>query len=594
MQKILTSAAHGLVKSSTTSFFRVTSVRLTTLVSLCLATLLLAACGGGGGGSSSGGGGAQTYQVSGATVVGGFRNVTINWLNPAVGAGNVTAVNITYQIVAVNGPANDKTTLLLNEPRHLISDGTTVITHTINPFEPARYTFTIEPILGGALINATTRAVVFPSVNVIVNPDDIDGDGVLNAVDVDADGDGLIELRTAAELNMMRYNLAGSGLDADNSDNDNTTGGNSNGCGNGDSINTCNGYEQMADINLNDLGRDAGGSNWEPVGFCGDASPTVSSSCLVNAFAGDFNGNGYIIGNLTINITSLRVHGIGFFGSVKDSTLRNVHIRGGNINLVRDGVEPFAAGGLVGYGIRVNITSSSVVMDTLQAPLIAGVGGLIGRGNIVVIDSSMVMMRLIALGSSGGGIIGRQEGLSSLVNSSYAVVGDITATLWTGGIDGGETSSIPRITSSFAINRMISSNARGGIRGSVCPNDQDTCIVSYSYWDNTTLTPPDTRNGAANLYGAGKPTTELQTPTATNTDGSFPDGIYSEWDNGYCNSATGEFRDSSAAGIAGFVRAWNLGGTTDYPTLNCFPRFTPEQQQTAIRRVIVDDESPIQ
>ncbi len=46
--------AHGLVKSSTTSFIRVTSARSTTLTSLLLVTLLLAACGGGA--SSSGGG----------------------------------------------------------------------------------------------------------------------------------------------------------------------------------------------------------------------------------------------------------------------------------------------------------------------------------------------------------------------------------------------------------------------------------------------------------------------------------------------------------------------------------------------------------
>ncbi len=591
MQKILTSA-NGLVKFNTTSFLRVTSARLTTLVSLCLATLLLAACGGGGGGgSSSGGGGAQTYQVSSATVVGGFRNVTINWLNPAVGAGNVTAVNITYQIVAVNGPTNDKTTLLLNEPRHLLSDGATVITHTINPFEPARYTFTIEPILGGALINATTRAVVFPNVNVIVNPDDLDGDGVLNAVDVDADGDGLIELRTAAELNMMRYSLDGSGLDDGTTDNDNTTGGNSMGCGGGlysnnTRITTCNGYEQMADIDLNDLPKGATGSNWEPVGFCIGGNV---NTCSANAFAGDFNGNGYIIGNLTINITTSS-SGHGFFGSVKDSTLRNVHIHGGNINITRVGNSfPTSLGGLVGYGNKVNIMSSSVVLDTIQTPDISNVGGLTGSVTNGEIRSSVAIIREIESSGISGGLVGGLDELG-IVNSSYAATGNSIVASQSGGLISIGGIHL-RLTASYALTRSSKSI---GYRGLIFILGPITVLTLNSYWDNTILTPSDTASGGdPGRFGVGKTTTELQSPEATNADGSFPAGIYSEWDNGYCNPATGEFRDSSAVGIAGFVRAWNLGGTTDYPTLNCFPRFTPEQQQTAIRRVIVDDVSPI-
>ncbi|MCH9664451.1 MAG: fibronectin type III domain-containing protein, partial [Gammaproteobacteria bacterium] len=47
---------------------------------------------------------------------------------------------------------------------------------------------------------------------------DDDNDGSMDAVDVDDDGDGLIEIYNATQLNMMRHNLAGTGLDADNTD----------------------------------------------------------------------------------------------------------------------------------------------------------------------------------------------------------------------------------------------------------------------------------------------------------------------------------------------------------------------------------------
>ena len=43
---------------------------------------------------------------------------------------------------------------------------------------------------------------------------DPDEDGILTVVDVDDDGDGLIEIRTAAELNNIRYVLDGSGYQA--------------------------------------------------------------------------------------------------------------------------------------------------------------------------------------------------------------------------------------------------------------------------------------------------------------------------------------------------------------------------------------------
>ncbi len=575
---------------------------LTRLASLLLATLLLVACGGGGGssGSSGGsGGGPQVYQVSGATVVGGFRNVTINWLNPTVGSGNVTAVNITYQIVSVNGPANNKTTLLLNDNRHLLSDGTTVITETLEKFEPARYTFTIEPVLGGVLVNATTRAVAFPNVNVIVNPDDLDGDGVLNSVDVDADGDGLIEIYNATQLNMMRNNLAGTGLDADNSDGAVYAGGNSMGCGggrNGDAS-ACNGYEQMANIDLDDL-NDVypGEANWEPTGRCtGGISPC--GSLRRQYFSAKFNGNDYTINNMRIIVIGDLID-IGFFaGTSAGSELRNIHIRNGSITISGN---VFSVGGLVGGAIETRIISSSVTMSRVSGATIVGgligsdsgvtivssyaivdelmaavdiVGGLVGvrvTGTSNIISSVAIIGKVdVSILGVGGGLFG--EGDNANINSSYAVVSNFRGGLPIGGLVGRSSGGVSINASYVVVNNSVADN--GGLISS------GTATAINSYWDNTTLTPSAT----ASTIGMGLPTTALQSGTSTSAGTS---DIFSEWNQGYCNPATGEFRDSAAAG---FVLAWDLGTDTEYPALNCFSTFSPAQQRETAARALAGE-----
>ena len=72
---------------------------------------------------------------------------------------------------------------------------------------------------------------------------DTDSDGVLDFEDVDIDGDGLIEISTLAELNNIRNNLSGNAYNNGIEDD-------SNGCGDGDLIIVCNGYELINDLNF--------------------------------------------------------------------------------------------------------------------------------------------------------------------------------------------------------------------------------------------------------------------------------------------------------------------------------------------------------
>ena len=88
---------------------------------------------------------------------------------------------------------------------------------------------------------------------VVVRLDDDDGDGVSRRNDVDDDGDGLVEIGTAAELDAIRDVPDGSGYRLDNGSVRNR------GCPPAG----CGGYELTADI---DLASYSDGRGWEPIG----------------------------------------------------------------------------------------------------------------------------------------------------------------------------------------------------------------------------------------------------------------------------------------------------------------------------------------
>ncbi|MCH9664300.1 MAG: thrombospondin type 3 repeat-containing protein [Gammaproteobacteria bacterium] len=436
--------------------------------------------------------------------------------------------------------------------------------------------------------------------------EDIDGDSTLNAADVDADGDGLIELSTAAELNMMRYNLGGTSLKASA---DAT--GNSNGCGGLNSIIACNGYEQMANIDLNDLlpsNAAVDTPNWVGIGgncgssFCSGSDISLRSRAI-------FDGNNHNISNMRIHIVTSST-GHGFFGAATPpSIIRNTHIRNGSITQDED-ITSIGVGGLIGYAPNMIVNSSSVMLTEITGG--NSVGGLLGSGAVLRIYNSYAIIGSIKGAAIVGGLVGRAGDVfapttASIMSNSYVVVNELVGTSQVGGLVGTQESSVISYsyvvvgnsseTGSFggfvsigsgidiafsyaAVNTSISNN--GGIIGSdngvLAPR-----ITTDSYWDNTTLTPPDARNRTAfpaDKYGSGQPTTALQMPT------TFGSGIYANWGGAYCNPNTGELSDTAADG---FVTIWDLGTSSEYPANNCTPTFSPAQQREAARRALAGE-----
>ncbi|MBE8182136.1 MAG: hypothetical protein HAW61_01275, partial [Candidatus Portiera sp.] len=505
---------------------------------------------------------------------------------------------------------------------------------------------------------------------VLITADDTDGDGVDNSIDVDDDGDGLIEIYTAQELNAVRNNLDGTGLiRTPGAESD------SNGCGgatnsNGAIITTaCSGYELMADINLNDLDLITSGdfqdSNWQPLGGCTASDcPPVSvnqSLAVIQPFAADFNGNGYIIANLTINTTETQ-YGVGLFGAIAPSaSISNVSIRNASITAPSS----VYVGVLVGWAKGATISSSSVVANQITGA--DRTGGLVGSGRSMTISSSSVRANQITGSGRIGGLVGSAEdamisfssaavnqitgsssnigglvgfGQGATISSSSVVANQITGSFYVGGLVGwgestrkGATISSSSVvvnqingsgehvgglvgngrnmqirSSSAAVYQIIGSNNVGGLAGdgfasvinsSLAITKKITGVTNVdglaglsasssegdlSYWDNGVITFMGVRSG---FIDVGRSTSELRTPTM------FA-GIYSTWDNGYCNPTTGAYITvaDGASAAEGFQRAWNLGTNMQYPALTCLPNFTADEQRM-VRAAALDGNSPV-
>ena len=257
---------------------------------------------------------------------------------------------------------------------------------------------------------------------------DSDNDGQGDACDVDIDGDGLIEINNATALNAIRNNLAGTGLDLDNSDGNARAGGDSQGCGNGTiymsgNMPVCDGYELATDLDLSSY------ASWEPIGSCSKSSGICPVSL---AFTGRFEGNNHSISNLTVHPTGV-ILGAGLFGSAASpATFSNLRLEGISFN---SSVAGTSFGSLVGHADGVELTNISATGIEIAAGGVSNIGGLLGRGWRTAINSSSAVVDIINGQYAIGGLVG--DGWRSIISSSFAAVeGEISGNSKVGGLAG--------------------------------------------------------------------------------------------------------------------------------------------------------------
>ena len=316
---------------------------------------------------------------------------------------------------------------------------------------------------------------------------DLDGDKVGDACDIDYDGDGLIEIATADELNQTRHDLQGTSMKESAS-----AVGSSIGCGNGADVNACFGYELSADIDLVNY------TNWQPIGDC-----VAGGSCPL-AFNGTFEGNGHIISNFRISISEDdnpvgRTRDIGLFGAISaDSVVRGVHLRESNIMIqtVASNV-----GMLVGYvdneDSQSALISNSSVTGNITSPLASQVGGLVGSGNGASIHSSYAENVIITGRHNVGGLLGSGNGAST--HSSYVKEGAMRGLVSIGGLIGIGTSAI--VNSSYVSDLTVTSvsSTSGSLFGGLLGGAEDSTIL-YSYAQRVKVLGPGVIGG---LIGRG-------------------------------------------------------------------------------------------
>ena len=555
----------------------------------------------------------NVFAVTDLTAIPNDSSVTLSWINPDA---DIASVSISYYEVTGSGAST--TAVASNIGREAS------VEETIDGLDNGvSYNFTVDLILADDYAGREGPAL---SIIVGIGPND-DGDGIADFLDVDADGDGLIEISTAEQLNQIRYNLLGSSLNTSDG-----VAGDASGCGGQPDISECNGYELTQNISLDGYNSD----NWIPIGICRGVRTCNSESSFFDAI---FDGNGWTISNLTItNPAALYNNATGLFGAISpDSILRNIHIRSANISGVMNNVGLLAGsavgakisnssvegevtarggqvGGLVGIGDRATITLSYAKFSSVRGDVNVGglvgfgedatitssyatggsvrgrgeVGGLVGRGDSAEIMSSYAEVGAVS-GSFNyaGGMIGLGQGVT--ITSSYAKVGAVSGSRNLGGLVGGGQSAT--ITSSYAEVGSIngSSTTSGGIGGLVgtTTTAKGSVTIISSYAATGTLSNASSENTLGGLLGFGtlnaassnsywNSDTSGVTRTIGSTTGNSEGrttaqlqiltdfiGIYATWATNMCDDGS---------------RAWNLGLNDQYPALTCTPGGAPAQR----------------
>ena len=264
---------------------------------------------------------------------------------------------------------------------------------------------------------------------------DTDGDGILNSIDTDDDGDGLIEIDSLEKLHNIRYNLIGTSYKISDGDAGDTTG-----CGGTNGVNVCSGYELTQDLSF-DKNKDgtwsgdstsgytldvddnaspyfvvdaAGNGGWKPIGGAiidNNGAINCNNNTCFNAI---FEGNSHIITGLALR---RKGRSIGMFKAIgANANIRNI----GLVDNLTDctSMDPSFVGGLVGLSFG-SITTASSATGAVNGAINGAdhVGGLVGQQAAGSITGGYATGAVNG-GGNIGGLVGRQ--VSGSITGSYA------------------------------------------------------------------------------------------------------------------------------------------------------------------------------
>ena len=365
--------------------------------------------------------------------------------------------------------------------------------------------------------------------------------------DYDDDNNNLIDVKTLAQLDAIRYDLNGDGavIGAGAVQYGAAFPGLTTGMG---CPAACTGYELLQNLDFNtgdaatrtDDAYHNGGAGWTPIGT--DPAP----------FSGTLVGNNHTLSNLHVN-AGTDVVTVGLFGTLSGA-VSGIGLPNASVTGARDSTAIGALAGTLGAtGTVTSVWSTGSVTSSNSGSAAKSVGGLVGftYGTVRASYSrASVTADAAATSVRAGGLVGLLNG--GAVTASYAagaVSGGTGAGSYVGGLAGLLTGTAPSITASYAIGTVTvgTSGNRGGLAGNL-PSD---AAITASYWD--TDTSAITGGGA----GTGQTTAQLQAPIAYGTSPS----IYSGWNVDIDNA------DADNDLTTGTDDPWNFGTVSEYPAL---------------------------
>ncbi|MCY4014660.1 MAG: fibronectin type III domain-containing protein [Gammaproteobacteria bacterium] len=334
------------------------------------------------------------------------------------------------------------------------------------------------------------------------------------AVTRDADGDGLIEIRTAAQLDAMRHDLDGDGTVDDAADAAAfaplaPAGGSA--CPSGT---TCTGYELANDIALSGA--------WTPIGGNVPDDSEEPSDPGDNVFAATFDGNGGTIRGLRVELPNSNL--VGLFGATRSgSEIRDVGLQGVDVR----------GSGQVGALVGRNDGAVRRVWASGKVAGNAHVGGLVG-GNPGTIETSYSIAAATGVSAGGAhsvrtaGLVGQNQGA---VRDAYAA-GAVSSHGHAAGLAGWNDGTAARIARSYAAG-PVSSAAGIPAGGLVGWQSAGAGSITASYWDTEATGQAEGAAQGEVPAGAGRTTDALQSPTAAT-------GIYADWSGAVWDFGTAE------------------------------------------------------
>ena len=356
---------------------------------------------------------------------------------------------------------------------------------------------------------------------------DSDGDDAGATIDIDKDGDGLIELCDLEGINEMRYQLEGNGYKTSEG-----ATGSRRGCPLVDGEEQCRGYELMQSLDFNEAAsyREntttsewTAGSGWLPIDAdfasvfegngnsianlyinrteaASDSEQGAATAQINNIqllvdtdFASVFEGNGNSIANLYINQTEAASGSEQGLFSTLDATaqINNIHLLDVNIK----GFAQVAALSGSNSGIISNSSASGDVMANTD------VGGLVGRNDGSVVSSFATVA--VNANMNGGGLVGHNQGSLSDSQATGNVVGGSRL----GGLSGVNSGSIISSYATATVNGTDESSYDiGGLAGhnnNVITNSYATGAVSATGNNIGGLVGFNNNGRIANTYAEG-------------------------------------------------------------------------------------------